>query len=42
MDQMYDDAGYGDYIHEGIPQPRLDSDDAIFSQPQMGDREVQL
>jgi hypothetical protein len=41
MDQIYDDWGYGDYIYEGNPQPRLDSDDTIFAQQQIGDREVQ-
>jgi hypothetical protein len=41
MDQIYDDAGYGDYIYSGNPQPCLDSDDAIFAQQQIGVREVQ-
>ena len=42
LDRIYDDAGYGDYIYEENPYPRLDSDDAIWAGQRIGDREVQL
>jgi hypothetical protein len=28
LDRIYDDAGHADYIYEGTPHSRLDSDDA--------------
>jgi Protein of unknown function (DUF4058) len=31
LDQIYDDAGYANYIYEGTSHPRLDSDDAIWA-----------
>jgi hypothetical protein len=31
LDQIYDDAGYADYTYEGMPHPRLESDDAVWS-----------
>jgi hypothetical protein len=42
LDRIYDDAGYGDYIYEGNPHPRLASDDAVWARQRIGDREVQL
>jgi hypothetical protein len=42
LDRIYDDAGYGDYIYEGNPHPRLASDDAVWARQQVGDREAQL
>ena len=29
--QIYDDAGYADYIYEGNPRPRLDAHDAVWA-----------
>ncbi len=31
IDRIYDDAGYGDYIYEGAPRPRLEGDDADWA-----------
>jgi hypothetical protein len=31
LDRIYDDAGYGDYIYEGNPHPRLEGDDAVWA-----------
>jgi hypothetical protein len=31
IDRVYDDAGYGDYIYEGTPRPRLEGDDADWA-----------
>ena len=31
LDRIYDDAGYGDYIYEGTPRPRLGKKDADWA-----------
>jgi hypothetical protein len=31
LDRIYDDAGYGDYIYDGAPRPRLSEEDASWA-----------
>jgi hypothetical protein len=31
LDRIYDDAGYGDYIYDGAPRPRLGDEDANWA-----------
>ena len=31
LDRIYDDAGYGDYIYDGAPRPRLSEEDANWA-----------
>ena len=31
LSQIYDDAGYADYIYEGVPRPRLSEEDAAWA-----------
>ncbi len=31
LDRIYDDAGYGDYIYDGVPRPRLADEDAEWA-----------
>ena len=37
LDRIYDDAGYGDYIYEGKPHPRLESDDGDWARQLLQD-----
>jgi len=31
LDRIYDDAGYADYIYDGVPRPRLGDEDADWA-----------
>jgi hypothetical protein len=38
LDRIYDDAGYGDYIYDGDPRPRLSEEDGNWARQFLPER----